>query len=109
MLWTVAAGDPDADEELKLERAWLASCTRCFIDQDLRPKIEPKPEKHRLATYWWLVALDGLLREKTSQGLEAFSSPGTLEAVKRLLGKDATEQFLAEWHLQDSIPFASNV
>ena len=93
---TLAAQDGNDDAELKLERAWLSSSIRCFVDQEIVPKGERKPAKHRLAAYRWPVAIGGVLRQLTSQGLEAFSSPATAAAAKMVLAGKMTQKFHAE-------------
>ena len=80
------AGTPSdqADAELELERGWLASSLRCFLD-DGRESNAPKREAlYRLPTSWWLVLVDCFLRARTTQGLEAFSSPQTAGAAAKL-------------------------
>ena len=87
-----AAAASEKDPDLQLERAWLASCIRLFVDCDITAKEQPKPGKFRLATYWWLVTLDTVLRQYTTQGLEAFASQDTAIAVEALLRSQATPE-----------------
>ena len=81
----------EEDPESKLQAAWLNSCIRSLME--LSPQKAAKPQKERLATYWFLVALDHVLRCRTGQGLEAMSSPQTVAAVAKLLGAQCTEEF----------------
>lgn len=91
---TTAAAENGLDEDDKLEKAWLGSCIRVFIDDDRMPHAAPpKPSKHRLSTYWWCVCLDDYLRQQTTQGCEAFASPSTVPAIDALLGDECTLEF----------------
>ncbi len=78
---------------LEYDRAWLASGTRCIIDDtDADPgKIQ---REHRLPTLWWLAMIDTFLRGRTTQGLEAFSSKETADAVRKLCKKTEWPEYI---------------
>ena len=75
----------EADAELTLEKAWLASSIRCFLDDGCGDKSPKAEVQYRLPTCWWLVMVDSVLRSRTGQGLEAFSSHATVDEVRKLL------------------------
>lgn len=81
------AGTPSdqADAELELERGWLASSLRCFLDDGCESNARKREALHKVPTYWWLVLIDCFLRARTTQGLEVFSSPQTAGAAAKLL------------------------
>ena len=73
----------------------MVACAGAHLLKDVRSEQrEPKPHQYRLATYWWVVLIDTWLRQITSQGLEQFSSPETVEAVKALMKGEATEEWI---------------
>ena len=84
----------DIDEDTEAEQRWLMSCMRLILSTDDDKEISSKckiPENYRLATVWFLLALDTYLQHKCRRGLEAFSSPGTLAACIKMLDKKATD------------------
>ena len=50
-----------ADAELELERGWLASSLRCFLDDGCESNAPKREALYRLPTYWWLVLIDCFL------------------------------------------------
>ena len=81
-----------SDPDLEAERAWLASCIRCWVDDELEAFPAFKKD-YRLPTFWWLIMLDTVVRQKTGHGLEQFSSPHTAAACMKILGDDADADY----------------
>jgi hypothetical protein len=59
----------ELDPDLELERAWLASSLRCFLDDGCDNNSPKQQAQYRLPTYWWLVMIGCFLRSRTTQGL----------------------------------------
>ena len=81
------AGTPcdQEDAELELERGWLASSLRCFLDDGCKSNAPKKETQYRLPAWCCLVLKDCFLRACTTQGLEGFTSPQTASAAAPLL------------------------
>ena len=85
------------DPDLDAERAWLSSNVRCFLENTLlHGRGEARPEQCRVATYWWLVMLETVIRHKTGAGLEQVGSPETATACLQILGDAATVGYTSE-------------
>ena len=87
---------PHDEEEERAHKEWLSSSIRCFLDSEAVQDTKAPSKLYRVTTYWWLVMMDDAFRGRTTQGWEAFSSPQTLQAVKQLLGAQASLQYLAD-------------
>jgi hypothetical protein len=77
----------DGDAELALERAWLASSIRAFIDPLSSEPLPKRQPQYRLATCWLLFMINTVQKQKTTQGLETFSSAETVDAIRALAPK----------------------
>ena len=81
--WQGAADEGD-DEEQAAEKDWLSSSLRLLTEDSEGVGVKKPAETYRTATQWWLIMIDTFLYIRTSAGLEAFSSPDTVERVKAL-------------------------
>ena len=81
--WQGAADEGD-DEEQAAEKDWLSSSLRLLTEDSEGVGVKKPAEAYRTATQWWLIMIDTFLYIRTSAGLEAFSSPDTVERVKAL-------------------------
>ena len=96
----------ELDPDLELERDWLASSLRCFLDDGCDNNSPKQQAQYRLPTYRWLVMIDCFLRSRTTQGLEAFSSPQTANAAAKLLSASESVLYRAvlieKWWIRDA-------
>jgi hypothetical protein len=91
---------PGDDMERLAEIGWLSSAMRAFMGMEGQAAFKPKKGLLRLASFWWLMAMNHVLRLYTGKGLERFAGPTTASKVKMLLGEgsELAMQFKDPYH-----------
>jgi hypothetical protein len=63
----------------------MGSAIRCFLTSGSEGSCKKRPQRFRLASYWWLLMVNTTLMTMLGAGLEAFASRETREAVENIL------------------------
>lgn len=87
------------------EKAWWESAIRCFLTDGAERSFERRPQRFRLASFYWLLMINSSLVRMTGRGLEAFVTAETLPAVEQIMGSKGQEDLFAALRATAAGPF----
>lgn len=93
--FTVDLQSAGNDPESEADKLWLHAAVRAYLTNGASGSTKNRETRCRIATMYWLWAINSMLVRCTGGGLERFASPWTQDAIRKMIAKgQCDENFL---------------